>query len=77
MRKRNKFTWSKIEGDYYAYYGDEELGFIEYYKKWRKWVWNQGEDVVMSLNCWEEVGKKLRELTENETKVSVNKSGGK
>lgn len=62
-----EFKWSEIEIDdevinYYAYYGDEELGFIEYYKKWKKWVWNQGKDIIMSLNCLEEIGKKLKEL---------------
>lgn len=57
-----KFTWSKIGDDYYAYYGDEELGFIEYYMNWKKWVWNQGEDIIMSLSCMEEVVKKLKEF---------------
>lgn len=66
-----KFFWQPIidEGDktpmeslYYAYYGEEELGFIEWYPKWRKWVWNQGEDIIMSLSCIREVERKLLEL---------------
>ena len=63
-----KFTWSEIEVDdhvlnYYAYYGKEELGFIEFYKPWKKWVWNQGEDIIMSESCIKEVLAKLTFLT--------------
>ena len=40
---RKRFTWSKITYgekinslvNYYAYYGDEELGYLEYYKPWK------------------------------------------
>lgn len=59
---KKKFTWSKIEGDYYAYYGEEELGYIEYYRKWKRWVWNQGEDIVMSSDCMIEVAYKLLQI---------------
>ena len=65
-----KFTWSEIDLkdsretlDYYAYYGKEELGYIEYYRPWKKWVWNQGEDIIMSISCLKEVCKKLEELS--------------
>lgn len=57
-----KFTWSKIEDDYYAYYGEEELGYVEFYKPWKKWVWNQYIDIMMSSSCLENVLKKLKEL---------------
>ncbi len=57
-----KFEWEKIEEDYYAYYGKEELGFIEFYKPWKKWVWNQNEDIIMSLSCLNKVCEKLEEL---------------
>lgn len=62
-----EFSWSEIEDDdevinYYAYYGDEELGFIEWYPKWKKWIWNQKEDIIMSFTCMKEVTEKLRSL---------------
>lgn len=59
---KNKVTWSRVDEDYYAYYKGEELGFIEYYKKWKKWVWNQREDIIMSLNCLKSVVDALEEL---------------
>ncbi len=63
-----KFTWSAIEvalerSSFYAYYGDEELGFIEWYPKWKKWVWNQGGDIIMSESCLREVLAKITALT--------------
>ncbi len=57
-----KFTWAKVQKDYYAYYGEEELGFIEYYSKWKKWVWNQNEDIIMSVDCLMAVVMKLNNL---------------
>lgn len=65
---KKKFTWNKIlygnDGDdfHYAYYGGEELGYLEYYKKWKSWVWNQNEDIIMSPSCLKEVLKKAGEL---------------
>ena len=63
--KSKEFTWGIFDKAYYAYYGKEELGYIEYYKKWRKWVWNQGDDIIMSLSCLNEVIKKIKELEKN------------
>ena len=59
---KKKFTWTKIEGDYYAYYGDEELGYIEYYKKWKRWVWNGDYWIILSLDCILEIAFKLKLL---------------
>ena len=56
--KKKKFEWIKL----YAFYGDCELGYIELYPKWNKWVWNQGEDIVMSISCLKNVVKRLEEL---------------
>lgn len=47
-----------------AYYGEEYLGWIEFYANWKKWVWNQEEGIIMSLSCLENVTKKLKELEE-------------
>ena len=59
-----KFTWSKkLDEAYYAYYGDEQLGFIDFYKPWKKWVWNQEEDIIMSESCIKDVLAKLTLLT--------------
>ena len=57
-----KFTWELLYDLYYSYYGKEELGFIEFYPKWKKWVWNQGEDIIMSSSCIKNVLDKLLEL---------------
>ena len=62
---KKKFTWTKIEGDYYAYYGEEELGYIEYYRKWKRWVWNQEEDIVLSIDCLLQVALKLSTIDKN------------
>jgi len=66
-KEKMKIEWSYIEDlkSYYAYYDGEELGYIEYYKKWKKWVWNQIEDIIMSESCLQNVIDKLKEL-ENE-----------
>ncbi len=66
---KKKFTWSEIDyGEkdihHYAYYGKEELGHINMCFEWKKWVWEQNEDIIMSLSCIEEVAKKLKELEE-------------
>ena len=60
------FTWSYVESfkSHYAYYGKEELGYIEYWEPWKKWVWNQKKDIILSLSCMENVVKKLKELEE-------------
>ncbi len=74
---KKKFTWSEIvygEGKkdklvcHYAYYGEEELGCITYYKKWKKWVWEQGGDIVLGINCVLEVAFKLKLLEIEKTK---------
>ncbi len=56
---KKKFSWSKVGKYYYAYYGEEELGFVEYYRKWKKWVWNQGEGIILSIDCLLQVALKL------------------
>jgi len=64
-----KFKWGKIlygDGEdnfHYAYYGNQELGYLEYWKPWKKWVWNQNEDIIMSKDCLKEVVKKIAHLT--------------
>lgn len=65
--KFSKFSWSdKMDGAYFAYYNDgkTELGFIDYYKPWKRWVWNQGVNIIMSESCIKEVLTKLTILTE-------------
>ena len=34
---------------------NEELGFVFYNKKWKKWVWEQGMSIIMSWDCLQEV----------------------
>ena len=52
--KRLKF---KTFGNEHIVYNkdEEELGVIYYYKKWKKWVWEQNIDIIMSQDCLEEV----------------------
>lgn len=59
-----KFKWAKVHECYFAFYGKEKLGYIQYWKAGKKWVWNQSLDVIMSANCLEEVIDKLKELKE-------------
>ena len=61
---KQKFNLSKNDGlgRYYCYYGEEELGYIEYYKKWKRWVWNQGEDIIMSKECLKKVIESIEKL---------------
>ena len=68
FKMAKKFIWSKIlYGDdghdfHYAYYGGEELGYLEYHKPWKKWVWNQNEDIILGLSCLDNVCKKIYAL---------------
>lgn len=68
--EKNKVIWGKINEDYYAYYKGEELGFIEYYENWKKWVWNQGEDIMMSEDCLRSTLNKLVELENGNNRIS-------
>ena len=43
----------------------ELLGIIYYYKKWKKWVWEQSPRVVMAQNCLKKVDK-IIELVKKE-----------
>jgi len=61
---KEEFNLSENDGmgRYFYYYGNEELGYIEYYKKWKKWVWNQNKDIIMSKSCLLEVIKVIDKL---------------
>ena len=41
---------------------DEMLGTIYYYKKWKKWVWEQGKDIIMTWDCQQKVVDKTKSL---------------
>lgn len=68
MAKEFSWDYNAMEKAWFAYYGDEELGFIEYYPKWKKYVWNQGEDIIMSISCLENVCNKLKEFESTKAK---------
>jgi hypothetical protein len=40
----------------------EFLGLIFYFKKWKCWVWEQQEQIIMSDDCLEQIVSKLKEL---------------
>lgn len=50
------------------------LGYISYYKKWKCYVWEQMEDVIMSEDCLEEVVKKMKEK-KNEKPFMLDEAG--
>lgn len=69
-----KFKWIQFEGigdgkDWYAFYDNEELGYIEWYPKWKKFVWNQNEDIIMSVSCLQKVLDKIKELEDTRNRV--------
>ena len=47
-RKGKILSWT-------AYYNDEALGKIEWYSKWRQYVWTQYPDIIMSDNCLQQI----------------------
>ena len=62
MVKQFEWSYNAMEKQWSAHYGDEELGFVEWYPKWKKYVWNQYDYIIMSISCLENVCKKLKEL---------------
>ena len=64
-RKMSKgFMWEHIINlqEWVAYYNGTELGKVFYYDTWKKWVWEQNEDIIMSIKCLEKVCKKIEGL---------------
>ena len=49
---------------------NELLGNIYYFKKWKCYIWEQNDGIVMSLSC-------LLELTDYMKKLEANKKYGK
>jgi hypothetical protein len=73
MKKHLKFIEMNTEYHGIMYhviniYG-ESLGFLEYYKKWKCFTWEQNDGVIMSKSC-------LDELTEYMGKLDANKKYG-
>lgn len=46
----------------------EELGRIEFDMKWKKWIWIQYKDIVMSESCLQQVIDKIKELKKPKNK---------
>ena len=38
-----------------VWYNHEQLGLIRYWKPWKKYVWEQEEDIIMSKSCLKQV----------------------
>ena len=55
-------VWDDHCGRWWCVYNKEELGYIEYWKPWKKWVWNQNQDIIMSKSCLELVIKAIDKL---------------
>lgn len=52
--KKCKSEWA---GDIIRVYNKrkEKLGFIQYHKPWKKWIWEQELSVMMSDDCLQEI----------------------
>lgn len=67
-KKNDAFNEVYPEGLGYDKYWDVEnkkgelLGVIEYFKKFKKWTWEQGENIVMTWDCLQEVVDFLKEI---------------
>ncbi len=44
----NKTYWT-------IWYNHEQLGLIRYWKPWKKYVWEQDKDIIMSNGCLKQV----------------------
>lgn len=60
MKPRLEIIESKEEKGFFHVYSKKgqflgSLGNISYYKTWKKWVWEQESDIVMSYDCLQEV----------------------
>ena len=44
-------VWNDGCNRYWCLYNKEELGYIEYWKPWKKFVWNQNKEIIMSESC--------------------------
>jgi len=49
------------------------IGWLEYYPKWRQYVFSSGDNIIWNNTCLETVIELLNEL--NSTKVPVRKPG--
>jgi hypothetical protein len=57
------FTFEKDKGWYIVRNNKKDvLGIIFFWKKWKCWVWEQQESIIMSDDCLEQVINKLKEL---------------
>lgn len=54
------YCWNDGCNRYWCLYNNEELGYIEYYSPWSKFVWNQNKDIIMSKGCLNSVIKLIK-----------------
>ena len=57
-----RLRFDKTGDDYLVYCRGEHLGTIHFYLKWKEWVWEQGINIVMGVDCLEEVIKFMKPL---------------
>lgn len=57
-----RLRFDKTGERYFVYCRGENLGGIYFFDKWKEWVWEQSEDVIMSADCLEEVINFLKSL---------------
>ena len=55
LSPRKKTKWIEVTSTH----SGDNLGCIYFYPKWRQYIWEQYEDVVMSADCLGEVMDKL------------------
>ena len=54
LKQRNKRRYN-------VFTHKDELGEIFFHTKWKKWVWEQNQDIIMSRGCLEKVIKFMEE----------------
>lgn len=60
---RLRFEHNKDAEEYWVFNKkSEQLGFIYYYRKWKKWVWEQDKFIIMSKGCMREVADFMETL---------------
>lgn len=47
----------------------ELLGKIFFWKKWKKWIWEQEQDIIMTYDCLQDVVDFLKEIKQEKPQL--------
>ena len=65
MKLKFMDMWHDENGiNYYTVWNkkSEELGYIQFSKEWKKWIWVQDTEIQMSEDCLKQIINKMKEL---------------